>query len=293
MTDLAAVLDFLPPPSLFWAINSFLNDAYTQHWCLSKLTKPTERLLLEWTDLGLCIPTLPHHEQPLGKLQPIDTVHIFITDWGGQRLILKNQKSSLAKGCILYKEKVLYQKAHGTPNLQTHWYFWRIHFGRIQKSHHLLSLTTTLGREMDLFNRHQWCLPFTWLTFCSQQSGVCAVSIIHIRRLKLFKLLWKHHRCFSSHNHRGYHVVLPCVPWEMLSEAQQLKGKWTVQRQVSWRHGKSLIKKCTSEAQGELHGSNWWASPCNVCSLTFWHMEWVMQTGNSCSHCCSQSEATV
>lgn len=47
MTDFAAVLDFLPPPSLFWAINSSLNDAYMQHWCLSKLTKPTETLLLE------------------------------------------------------------------------------------------------------------------------------------------------------------------------------------------------------------------------------------------------------
>lgn len=95
----------------------------------------------------------------------------------------------------------------------------------------------TPGREMNLFNCQQCCPPSTCLPSCSQQPGVCVHHSTHIKRLKLFKLLWKHRRCFSGHSHRGYRVVLPCAPWEMLSEAQRWKDKLTSQGvMASWKN---------------------------------------------------------
>lgn len=146
----------------------------------------------------------------------------------------------------------------------------------------------TPGREMDLFNCQQCCPPSTCLPSCSQQPGVCVHHSTHIKRLKLFKLLWKHRRCFSGHSHRGYRVVLPCAPWEMLSEAQRWKDKLTSQgvmaswknpnkkkkahlwssRRAEWKQPMGLPLQCVlphSVAHGRSY-ANWEQLLCCFCS---------------------------
>lgn len=147
---------------------------------------------------------------------------------------------------------------------------------------------------MDLFKHHQKCHPPTSFTSCSQWLGVCVLTIFHLKRL--FKLLWQPQQCSLVTAIEVIMLFCPVLPGRYYL-------RHTAERQISFTEAgvmaswKNPIKK-----KAPLKLKEDWMEAIHrllpaVCAPLLphlcLHMQWVMQTENSCLIASARSEATV